>query len=105
MIKKEFLIKLKKENKLKLTESSENISSAYIIKSNNCMRVALLAFREKIYENAISEAYFSLYNLALSLFYRCGIKCENHTGAVLLIKYLFKLKSLADFLFELKKIG
>ncbi len=99
----DFLNKLKKENSLKLIEPSEEISKSYLIKSEKCIKVAELAYNAKIYENAISEAYYSIYNSVLSLFFKCGIKCENHSAAVLLIKNLFQLNKLYSTFLEFKK--
>jgi len=39
----------------------------------------------------------------MSLFFKCGIKCENHSGAVILIKELFKLEDLYEIFSEFKK--
>ena len=71
----DFLNKLKKEKLLKIIEFSDEISKSYLIKSEKCIKVAQLAFNAGIYENAISEAYYSIYNTVLSLFFKCGIKC------------------------------
>lgn len=100
---KEFLTKLKEKEKLKLVDPSEEISKSYLIKSEKCIKVARLAYTAKIYENAISEAYYSIYNSVLSLFYWCGIKCENHSAAVILIKKLFKLTELYNIFSKFKK--
>ena len=94
MKKSNFLNKLKKEESLKLVEPSEEISISYLSKSDKCVKVAKLAYDAGIYENAISEAYYSIYNSVLSLFFKCGIKCENHSASVILIKELFDLDEL-----------
>lgn len=99
----DFLIKLKKEGSLKLVEPSEEISKSYLLKSEKCLKVAKLAYGAGIYENAISEAYYSIYNSVLSLFFKCGIKCENHSASVILIKELFNLSELYPIFSELKK--
>ena len=39
----------------------------------------------------------------MSLFFICGIKCENHSGAVVLIKELFELGNLYEIFSEFKK--
>ncbi len=98
-----FLNRLKKENSLKLVEPSEEIFKSYLVKSEKCIKVAELAYNSEIYENAISEAYYSIYNSVLSLFFKCGIKCENHSASVLLIKNLFQLDQLASIFSEFKK--
>lgn len=98
-----FLNKLKKENALGLVEPSNEISQSYLIKSEKCIRVAKLAYDAGIYENAVSEAYYSVYNTLTSLFYKCGIKCENHSGAAILLKELFHLDKLYLIFSEFKK--
>ncbi len=103
MKKSDFLAKLKTEESLKLVEPSEEISKSYLTKSDKCMQVANLAYNAGIYENAVSEAYYSIYNSVLSLFYKCGIKCENHSGAVILIRKLFHLEELYNIFSEFKK--
>lgn len=99
----DFLSKLKTERMLQLVEPSEEISQSYLIKSDKCIRVAKLAFDAGIYENAVSEAYYSIYNTVTALFYKCGIKCENHSGAVILIKDFFALDSLHNIFQAFKK--
>ncbi|MBN2042615.1 MAG: HEPN domain-containing protein [Candidatus Aenigmarchaeota archaeon] len=103
MKKSVFLNKLKAKESLKLVEPSEEISKSYLIKSDKCIRVARLAYEAGIYENAVSEAYYSIYDTVMSLFFKCGIKCENHSGAVILTKELFKLESLYLIFSEFKK--
>jgi len=98
-----FLDKLKKKKSLELVEISEDISKSYLIKSEKCLQVAKLAFNAGIYENAVSEAYYSIYNTVTALFYKCGIKCENHSGAVILIKHLFNLDNLHKIFSKFKK--
>ena len=103
MKKSSFLAKLKAEELLKLIEMSDEISKSYLIKSDKCVQVAQLAYDAGIYENAVSEAYYSIYNTVVSLFFKCGIKCENHSGAVLLIKEVFNLPELYAIFSEFKK--
>ena len=103
MKKSNFLSKLKKENTLTLVEPSEEIATSYVTKSEKCIQVAELAYNAGIYENAVSEAYYGIYNSVLSLLYKCGIKCENHSGAVILIKELFGLDELHLIFSEFKK--
>ena len=103
MKKSNFLTKLKSEGSLNLIEPSDNISKSYLIKSDKCIQVAKLAYDVGIYENAVSEAYYSLYNTVMSLFFKCGIKCENHSAAVILIKEIFNLDKLHAIFSEFKK--
>ncbi|MFT4305248.1 MAG: HEPN domain-containing protein [Candidatus Woesearchaeota archaeon] len=103
MKKLNFLDKLKKDGNLKLIETSNEISKSFLVKSENCIRVAKLAYNEGIYENSVSEAYFSIYNVVTALFYKYGIKCENHSASVLLIKKIFHLNDLYLIFSEFKK--
>jgi len=103
MKKSGFLNKLEEEDSLKLVEPSEEISKSYLIKSDKCIQVAKLAYDAGIYENAVSEAYYSIYNTVMSLFFKCGIKCENHSGAIILMKDLFNLEELYSIFSEFKK--
>jgi uncharacterized protein (UPF0332 family) len=96
MKKSNFLNKLRKDKLLKLVDPSEEILKSYLIKSDKCIQVARLAYDAGIFENAVSEAYYSIYN-------KCGIKCENHSGAVILIKELFNFDELHKIFSEFKK--
>mgnify|MGYP001579180613 CR=1 FL=1 len=103
MKKSNFLAKLKDEESLKMVEPSDEISKSYLIKCDKCIQVARLAYNAGIYENAVSEAYYSIYNTVMSLFFKCGIKCENHSGAVIIIKEIFNLDKLHTIFSEFKK--
>jgi uncharacterized protein (UPF0332 family) len=98
-----FLDKLKIEQTLKLVEPSTEISKSFLIKSQKCAIVAKLAFNEGIYENAVSEAYYSMYNTITASFYQCSIKCENHSAAVILLKQIFEQDKLNTIFSEFKK--
>ena len=79
-----FLNKLKKEGKLELVESSEQISLSYEKKGAECREVANLAYNNGYFESAITQSYYSMYNNIQSLFFKCGIKCENHSASAIL---------------------
>jgi uncharacterized protein (UPF0332 family) len=98
-----FLAKLKKQKNLKVIDPSTDISEAYLIKSSKCIQVADLVYNAKIYENAISEAYYAIYNTILALFHHTGIKCENHTASVIILKEYYKLSELSGTILEFKK--
>lgn len=92
----DFLNKLKCEHKLEIVEQSEQMSLSYEKKAQECREVAKLAFNAGYYESAVSQAYYSMYNSILSLFFKCGIKCENHSASATLIKRLFYLDKLSE---------
>ena len=89
MKKPSFLSKLKKEGKLDLVEPSEEICKSYIDKADNCLKSAKLLFQHKLYENSVSMAYYTMYNSLTALFFKCGMKCKNHAGSIILFKKLF----------------
>ena len=90
----DFLIKLNKEGKLEIVESSEQMSLSYEKKGIECREVANLAFNNGYFESAITQSYYSMYNNVLSLFFKCGIKCENHSAAAVILKEFFNQKNL-----------
>lgn len=86
-----FLSKLSKEGKIKLVEPSEVMQKAYFNKSESNLFCAKLLFENNRFEESISMAYYSMYNCLNSLLFKIGIKCENHSGAILLLKVLFEI--------------
>ncbi len=91
MTNSDFLSKLKKERKLELVESSEEISISYEKKAKDCLKSSRVLLKEELNENSIGEAYYSMYNILQSMFYKCGIKCENHSAAAILLDKVFNL--------------
>ncbi len=86
-----FIKTLNEEGKIKLVEPSDNISSSYIDKSEKSLISAKTLLKIGNYNDAVALTYFSMYNIYLALLYRCGIKSENHTGTILLLKELFSI--------------
>ena len=99
----DFLNKLKSEGKLEIVEPSEYIVNSYLIKSNKCTIAAKAVFDVGVYENAVSEAYYPMYNAVLALFFKCGIKCENHSAAAIIMRDFFKLEKLNQTFSKIKK--
>lgn len=102
-MKNKFLNKLKKEEKLGLVEPSEDICNSYLEKSANCLKSSKLLLQNNLFENSIGMSYYASYNLLLALLFRVGIKCENHSGSILLLKLLFKENDLYNFIYDAKK--
>jgi uncharacterized protein (UPF0332 family) len=91
---REFLVKLKTDKKLRIVEPSEEVSSAYLKKAEKCIIASRLLMKEKLYENSIGLSYYGIYNSITSLLFSLGIKCENHSGSILLLKVLLKREDL-----------
>lgn len=98
-----FLIKLRKNRKLELVDESQEMCISYLIKSENCLRSSKILLKESIYENSIIDSYYAMYNCVLALFFKCGIKCENHTGSIIILREIFKIPQLAKLLKQAKK--
>lgn len=104
MKKRNFFKQLLKEGKLELIEPSENICESYFKKARDCLKSARILLEHKLFENSISLSYYTMYNSLLALLFRIGIKSENHSASILLLKKLFSLNDLFDLISLAKKI-
>jgi uncharacterized protein (UPF0332 family) len=91
MKKINFLKKLYKENKLKIIESSEEVKNSYIEKSESNLISAKILLENNRLEESVSLAYYSMYHILTALFSAVGIKCENHTASIILLKDIFDI--------------
>ncbi len=89
MKKINFLIKLHREEKLQECEPSENVTKAYLQRSNESLSSAKILLKIGNIKDSVALAYYSMYHLLLAALFRIGIKCENHTGAIILLKEVF----------------
>lgn len=89
-----FLKSLKRKRIIELIESSEEMKFSYLVKAENCLKSAKILFQNQLYENSTSEAYYCMYNSLLSLFFKIGIKSENHSASIILFNRLFGNKEL-----------
>lgn len=93
MKNKTFLIKLNKEEKLQLVTPSEEIKEAHIEKSESNLISAKILLENSRLEESVSLAYYSMYHLATALFFKVGIKCENHSATIILLSHLFHINN------------
>src|SRR3989344_3364969 len=91
MKKINFLAKLAEENKLKIIEPNDNMKESYIQKASRSLNSSSILLKNNEVENAVPLAYYSMYNMLTALLYKVGIKCENHSGSIMLLKELFNL--------------
>jgi len=103
MKRRSFLSKLKKEDKLELIDSSNEVCESYVAKASDCLKSAKLLVQNNLYENSISMAYYSMYNMLTALLFKVGVKCENHAGAIILLKKLFEEGNLYKTISSAKK--
>lgn len=98
-----FLSKLKEEEKLELVEPSEEVCFSYLEKADNCLASAKLLFENNLYENSVSMSYYTMYNSLVALLFKLGIKSENHSGSILLLKLLLDEEALFKLISDAKK--
>jgi len=89
----EFLHKLHAQGQLRVVEPSDELKVAYLRKSESYLISARILLDNYRIEEAVSMAYYSMYYMVLALLYKTGIKCENHSGAIILLKKLYKLEN------------
>jgi len=103
MTKSGFFSKLKEERKLELVEPSEELCISYLEKADNCLKSAKLVSQHGLYENSIIDSYYTMYDSLLALFFKAGIKSENHAASILLLEKLFEKIDLFDIISSAKK--
>lgn len=91
MKKINFLVKLAKEEKLQVVEPSEEIKEAYLQRSNESLSSAKALLKIGNLKDSVALAYYSMYHCLLASLFRIGIKCENHTAAIILLKEVFEI--------------
>lgn len=102
MKKNLFLTKLKKERKLEIVEISNEISNSYLQKADNCLKSSKLLLDNQLYENSITMSYYAMYDSLISLLYSIGIKSENHSASILMLKLIFEEKELFNIISNAK---
>lgn len=94
MKKQNFLHDLFNERKIQVVNPSVDIAEAYLKKSKSHLASAKLLRDHELYEEAVSMAYYSMYHGVMALFFRTGIKCENHSAAILLLKEVYSIDNI-----------
>jgi uncharacterized protein (UPF0332 family) len=74
----------KLKNPVELVEPSDNLSQAYIKKSNDSLDMAQLSIKNNKKDWAVTTLYYCQYFVLYSLLQKIGIKSENHTCSILL---------------------
>lgn len=103
MKKRGFLNKLRREGKIGLVEPSEELKASYLSKSDNCLKAARILLDNKLYENVVINAYYSMYHAVLALLFKVGIKSENHAASLIFFQELFHQGELAKILRDAKE--
>ena len=93
MKKINFLIRLKEEEKLLIIDPSEEVKESYIKKSASSLKSSEILLGNGQIEDAVPMAYYSMYNMLTALLYKVGIKCENHSASITILKELFGIEN------------
>jgi len=93
MRRTDFLIKIRKEEKLDIVEPNEEVKEAYIKKSESYLASAKILLKNKRLEESVSMAYYSMYYILTALLFKTGIKSENHSTSIILLKELFDINN------------
>jgi uncharacterized protein (UPF0332 family) len=88
-----FIEKLVIENKLLIVEPSCDICNSYRQKSENSLKAAKLLLGQNLLEEATSMSYYAMFHKTIALLRNVGIKCENHAGAIILLKEIFDISN------------
>ena len=91
MKKTNFLNKLKRKGKISIVEESDNLKSSYLQKSESHLSSSKILLENERLEESVSMAYYSMYHSVIALFYKVGLKCENHTATSILLKEIFDI--------------
>ena len=89
MRKISFLSKLNKEGKLRDVEPSDDIKNAYLQRSNESLSSAKALLNIGNLKDAVALSYYSMYHCVLAALFKIGIKSENHTASLILLKEVF----------------
>jgi uncharacterized protein (UPF0332 family) len=98
-----FLNNLSNEGKLEVVEPSDNICESYLGKADNCFKSAKILMVNRLFENSVSMSYYSMYDSLLALLFKTGIKCENHSASILLLKIVFEKLDLFEIISKAKE--
>jgi uncharacterized protein (UPF0332 family) len=70
-------------------------SSDLLKKSESFLASAKLLQGNERFEESVSLTYYSMYYSVLALFFATGIKCENHSAAIILLDDIFGIDNSA----------
>ncbi|MEA3378985.1 MAG: hypothetical protein U9Q69_05115 [Nanoarchaeota archaeon] len=78
---------LKVKKGIELVEPNDNLSKVYLNKSEDALKAAASLKGNRSWE--ISSNYYAMYFALYSIFLKVGVKCENHTCTLELMKNFF----------------
>ena len=103
MKESDFLKKLYKQKKLQWVEQSDEICSSYMEKAKESLKAAQVLTENNLLENAVAMAYYAMYHCLTAALFKSGIKCENHTASIKILRLVFEKEKLSKNIEEAKK--
>ena len=91
MKERDFLNSIVRQKKIFMIPQNKLLCEAYMQKSHSNFCCANILKQNNCLEESIVLAYYSAYHLVTALFFRVGLRSENHTASILLLKSIFKL--------------
>lgn len=86
-----FLRKLHRQETLKIEPPNDTVSASYLQKSSRSLQSAKILTRAGNLEDAIALSYYAMYHALTALLFKAGVRCENHGGAIMLLRLLFDM--------------
>lgn len=86
-----FLKRLMREKILGLVEPNDTLSQAYLKKSESYFISANILLENARLEETVTLSYYTMYYSLKALLFKVGIKCDNHSGSIILLKEVFKV--------------
>ena len=83
------MTKLAKEKKLQSVDPSSEVKEAYLQRSNESLSSAKALIKIGNLKDSVALSYYSMYHCLLAALFMIGIKCENHTASIILLKEVF----------------
>ena len=65
------------------------IKQSYIKKSSSNVDSAKILLKNNKLEESVALAYYSMYHFVIALFFKSGIKSENHNATIQMLKDIF----------------
>ncbi len=87
------MARLGKEGKLQLVQPNKDLKDGYIQRAKESLSSAKTLYKIGNLKDAVALSYYAMYHSLLALLFYTGIKSENHTASILILKEIFGLEN------------
>lgn len=88
-----FLARLEKEGKLQFVQPNKDLKEGYIQRAKESLSSAKSLYKIGNLKDAVALSYYAMYHSLLALLFYVGIKSENHTASILILKEVLGLEN------------